>query len=85
MLMKCVGVSARGQVSVIALADRQLHAAAQRGLDRRLIDFAVTLRGVAVADLEQRARHVHRNPQRRAGHQFLVVEVAGVNARADCC
>ena len=56
-------------------------ASAQRGFDRGLIDLAVALRRVAVADLEQRARHVHRNEQRRAGDQLLVVEIAGVRAR----
>jgi hypothetical protein len=36
---------------------------------------------VPVAHLEQRARHEDRDPQRRSGHQFAVVEVPGVATR----
>ncbi len=64
-----------------SLAHGQLDASAQRGFDRGLIDFAVALRGMAVADFEERAFHVHRNEQRRSGDQLLVVEIARVRAR----
>ena len=63
-----------------ALADGELHLAAERGLESGLVDLAIALRGMSVANLEQGARHVHGNPQRGAGDQFLVIEITGVNA-----
>jgi hypothetical protein len=64
-----------------AFAYRQLHPTAQRGFNRGLVDLAVALRRVAVANLEQRAGHMHGNEQRRPGHELLVIEIAGVNVR----
>src|SRR6185503_4749780 len=49
-------------------------------LDRRDVDLAIPHRRVAVADFEQRALGPHRNEQRRAGDQFLIVEIARPNA-----
>jgi hypothetical protein len=46
---------------VHVLADDELEVAEQRGLDRGLIDFPVSLRRVTVADLEQRARGMDGN------------------------
>ena len=65
------------------LAHGQLQAAAQRGLDRRLIDLAVALGGVAVADLEQGARDEDRDVEGAACDELAIVEVAGVTARRD--
>jgi hypothetical protein len=63
------------------LPHRQLHTSAQRCLDRRLIDLAVALCGVPIADLEQRARHEHRDEERAAGDELSVVEIACMLAR----
>ena len=63
------------------LAHGELHAPAKRRFDRSLIDFAVSLRGVSVADLEQCAAHENRNEERAAGDQLPVVQVAGVLSR----
>ena len=68
-------------LEVHVLADDHLDGAAQRCLHRGDVDLAIALAGMSVADLEQRARHPHRNEERRAGDEVLVVEVAGVNPR----
>ena len=83
MLMKSVAVSARGQVSFMSLRTVSCKPAAQRGLDRRLIDLAIALRGVAVADLEQRTGGEDRDVERAAGDELAVIEVAGVATRRD--
>jgi len=57
------------------LAHGELQAGRQRGLDRRLIDFAITLRDMAVADLEQGAA-AKTGLQRAARHQLAIVEIA---------
>src|SRR5215210_6753201 len=61
------------------LADDQLDASTQRGFDRGLVHFAVPLRRVSVADLEQRAGDMHRNEEGRPGDELFVIEVAGMN------
>ncbi len=40
---------------------------------------------MTVADFEERAGHMNRNEERRAGHELAVIEVAGMNALAACC
>ena len=45
------------------------------------VDFAVTLPGVAVASLEERALGVHRDEERGAFDHLLVIHVAGVGSR----
>ena len=54
-------------------------ATAQRGFDAA-DPFAVALCGVSVANLEQRAWREHRDEERGAGDEFLVIEIAGVPA-----
>src|SRR5215471_8919198 len=61
--------------------DGQLDASTERRLDRGLIDFAIPLRRVTVADFKQRARRMHRNEQRRPRNERLVVEISGMDAR----
>ena len=66
---------------LIRLVMRQLllgHQEINHFLDRRLIEFAITLRDVAVADLEQGAAGKDRDIQRAARHQLAIVEIAGV-------
>ena len=52
-------------------------------LDAGAADLAVALREVDVAEREQRAGHVHRQQQRRAGDEPADVEVAAGLARRD--
>jgi hypothetical protein len=61
--------------------DDELEASAQRRLDSSLIDFAIALRCVAVADLEQCARNVDGNEQRGAGHELAIIQISGMDAR----
>src|SRR5207237_4423284 len=63
------------------LSDRQLNTRAKRGFDGRLVYFAITLRRMAVSDLEQRPRDEDWNEKRAAGNEFFVVEIAGVAVR----
>jgi hypothetical protein len=51
------------------------------GLDGGNIHLAVSLRGVAIADREQRARDVDRHIERGAGTYILVVDVADMHSR----
>ena len=62
-------------------ADDELQPPIERCLDRGLIDFAVSLGGVPVANLEQRATYVHGDEQRGDGHELPVVQIARVDPR----
>jgi hypothetical protein len=62
-------------------AHDELKNACQRGFERRDIHLSVTLRGMSVAHFEQRAARLDRDVERRAGDQFLVVQVASVEPR----
>ena len=81
MAMKCVGVSALGHFRLAPLPHEEAEGPGQRGLQGGDVHLAVTLAGVPVADLEERARDVDRDEQRGARDEFLVIEVAGVHAR----
>ena len=70
-----------GQGEVQVLAHDKLQGARERSFQGRDIDFAVALAGVAIAHEKQRPRRVHRQIQRGAGYQFLIVKVAAVDAR----
>ncbi len=62
---------------------REAEAADQAGLDGVDAHLAVALGGVAVADREQRILHEHRQVERGAGDELLVVHVAAELARLD--
>src|SRR5580658_1340196 len=65
-----------GELQVFAYGE--LQAAAQRSLNGGLIDLAITLGDVTVADLEQRATGEDRDIQGAAGHKLAIVEIAGM-------
>src|SRR5690348_14251975 len=67
-------------VQLQVLAHDHLDAPLEVCLDRRLVHFAIALGSVAVAQLEQRALDEHRDVERRAGHELLVIEVSRVAA-----
>ena len=54
-------------------AHYKLKNACERGFERGDIYLSVTLRGVPIAHLEKRTARLHRDIERRAGDQFLVV------------
>ena len=58
----------------------QFECSDQPGLDRSETDLAVALHAMSVADREQRAVDMHRQIQRGARYQFLVVDIAAVAA-----
>ena len=61
---------------VHVLAHDELKRADERSFERGDVHFAVALPGVAVAHFKERAGRVHRNVERRAGDEVLVVHVA---------
>src|ERR1700733_353139 len=63
------------------LVQDELKHAGERSLHSGDVHLSVAHAGVAVADLEQRAARVYWNEESGTGHQLLVVQVAGVNAR----
>ena len=62
------GEARRLQPRVLHDVQRQHYV--HRAFDRRAADLAVTLRGVRVADREQRARHLHRQIEDSAGREI---------------
>src|ERR1043166_4899980 len=65
----------------LLFAHRETEHTSEHRLERGQADLAVTLSGMRVSHREQRAARVHWNVQRGPGHQFLVVQVAGVDPR----
>ena len=52
----------------------------QRGFQRRDRHFAIALRRMAIAGLEQCARHIDRQEQRGTRHQQFIIHIAAVDA-----
>ena len=73
------GEARRLQPRVLDQVERQHDV--HRAFDRRAADLAVALRGVGVADREQRAGDLDRQVERRAGGQIADVEIAADAAR----
>src|SRR5262249_26062895 len=65
----------------LALVKQNAHRSAQRRLQRPAVDLSVGLHRVAVADREECAGHMDRDVKGGAGHQFLEVDIAGMESR----
>src|SRR5437870_3552385 len=61
------------------LANGEAEHAGKNGFEGGKTHLAVALAGMRVANREQSATRVNRNVQCRAGDEFLVVEISGVN------
>ena len=70
---------AAGPFQFHVLAHGELQLATETGLDSRLVNLAIALRGMTVAGLKERTGNMNRNVERSASHQFLVVKIACMN------
>src|SRR5271156_2668948 len=64
---------------MLIFMNHEAEGSGEEGFERGDIDFPVALAGVSVAHFEERAVGVDGNVERSAGHQLLIIHVAGMH------